>query len=228
MDYVSIAQSIAELGVLVLIAGIFLGIVIKNNKKQDEFNSKLFETVINQVKAAAGGHVLTEKEDRTAMKIDNIINSFLQSAVTDLKASRAMVARYHNGGKDMNSISFLKLSVTNESVSLGCQPVISHYQNQFRSILAYPVAEIDRAGYCTISNIEDLKEKDVGAYELLKGRNVRSVYCHQLVNATGYVVGAVLIAYNTDNAAEEDPIKVQEYISHMADRISGLMNMKEM
>jgi len=227
MDGISIAQSIAELGILVVIAGIFLWIVIKNNQKQDEFNAQLFNTVIEQMKLCAGGHVLTEEEDRVAVKIDRTINLLLQSMVSDLKASRTMVARYHNGGKDMNSISFLKFSVTNESVNLGYQPVMGDFQNQFRAMLAYPINEIDKTGSCFITDVEEIKDKDIGTYEVLKGRGLRSIYAHKITNSSGYVIGAVVVTYSIDNKNEEDQDYIKKYIIHVADQISGLMNIKE-
>lgn len=228
MDYgLSIAQSIAELGILVVIAGIFLYFTIKNNQKQDEINTKLFKTILDQLQNANQGHILTEEEDRTAVQIDKTINSYLQSAVTDLGASRAMVARYHNGGKDMNAISFLKVSVTNECVSHGCLPCIGDFQNQFRSMVGFPVYEIDRTGHCIIRDIEEIKDSDIGTYELLKARGVRSVYCHKLTNMSGYVIGALMIIYRQENKVNENPEKIDCYISHMADQISGLLNAKD-
>lgn len=226
MDGISIAQSISELGILVVIAGIFLWIVIKNNKKQDEFNAQLFKTVIDQMKLCAGGHVLTPEEDKLAISIDNTINSYLQSAVTDLGASRAFLARYHNGGKDMNSISFLKVSITNEAVNRGYKMIMSDFQNQFRAMVGYPVNQIDRTGRCIVRDLEEIKDADIGTYELLKARGVRSFYCHSVTNEAGYVVGALCILYNNDNDKQEDPDFIDRYISHMADQISGVLNIK--
>jgi len=227
MEWVDIAKAISELGILIVIAGIFLFIVIKNNKKQDDLFTKLFNNLIEQMQSISGGHVLTEKEDKVAAKIDKAIHTYLQSAVVDLGASRALIARYHNGGKDMNSISFLKVSVTNESVNHGCQPCISDFQNQFRSMVGYPISEIDRTGHCLISDIEQIKDKDIGTYELLKARGVRSAYCYKLTNLTGYVVGTVFILYRIENKTKEDPAVIDQYLSHLADKISGLFNMKE-
>lgn len=228
MEYgLSIAQSIAELGVLTVIAGIFLYISLRNNQKQEDINTKLFQTILDQLRAS-NSHVLTEEEDRVAMKIDKTINMLLQSAVTDLGASRAMVARYHNGGKDMNSISFLKFSVTNESVNIGYKPVMSDFQSQFRAMLAYPIEEIDKTGGSFISDVEDVKSKDPGTYEVLKGRGLRSFYAYKLTNASGYVIGAVVVTYTTDNKIQEKPEYVRQYVDHLGSQISGLMNAKDM
>lgn len=222
-----LARAIAELGILVVIAGIFLFFDIKARNSEQKMFDTMFKNILEQMRNCAGGHVLTEEEDKTAIKIDNAINSLIQTAVSDLKASRVMVVRYHNGGRDMNSISFLKLSVTNESVTHGCTPIISEFQNQFRSIVGHPVKDIETIGYSYVEDIEDIKDIDIGTYELLKARGARSYYAHKLTNATGYVVGAVLVTYRIENKEKEDPQKIHQYLPHLADRISGLFNAKE-
>ena len=227
MNGVSIAQSIAELGILVVIAGIFLSIVIKKDKKQDEFNEKLFNTILDQIKACSSGHVLTPEEDQIAISIDNALNSYLQTAVTDLGASRAFLARYHNGGRDMNSISFLKVSITNEAVNRGYTLIMGDFQNQFRAMVGYPVSQIDITGRCIVSNLDEIKNADIGTYELLKARKVRSFYCHKVTNSDGYVVGALCVLYNNDNKHKEDPDYIDQYISHMADQMSGVLKIKD-
>ena len=226
MEGIEIAKSISELGILIVIAGIFLWIVIKKDKKQEELTTKLFNNLIDQMKACSAGHVLTPEEDTLAISIDKAINSYLQTAVTDLGASRAFLARYHNGGKDMNSISFLKVSITNEAVNRGYQMIMSDFQNQFRAMVGYPVNLIDTTGHCLVSNLEEIKDADIGTYELLKARKVRSFYCHKVTNEAGYVVGALCILYNDNNKFKENPDNIDQYISHMADQISGVLKIK--
>lgn len=226
MDEISIAKAIADLGILVVIAGIFLWLVIKNNKKQEEFNEKLFKAILDQIKNCSGGHVLTPEEDTVAIKIDKALSSYLQTAVTDLGASRAFIARYHNGGKDMNSISFLKVSITNEAVNRGYKPIMSDFQNQFRAMVGYPINLIDTTGHCIVKNLDEIKDADIGTYELLKARQVRSFYCHKITNEDDYVVGALCILYNNDNKKEENPDNIDKYISHMAEQISAVLNLK--
>jgi len=227
MEWLEIIKAIGDVGALVVIAGLFLFISYRNSKTQNEMTQKLFDRVLEQMKICAGGHVLTEEEDKTAIKIDNAIHSLLQKAVSDLNCGRIMVVRYHNGGKDMNSVSFLKLSVTNESVNYGYTPVMSEFQNQFRSIVGYPVSQIEKTGHSYVTNLEDIKEYDIGTYELLKSRNVRSYYSQGLVNSTGYNIGAVLVLYHNNNDYKEKHEYVHQYLTHLADQISSLLNVKE-
>ena len=227
MEGISIAQSISELGILVVIAGIFLWIVIKKDKKQDEFNEKMFNMILEQMKTRSFNHVLTPEEDQVAISIDKALNSYLQTAVIDLEASRAFIARYHNGGKDMNSISFLKVSITNEAVNHGYKPIMGDFQNQFRAMVGYPVSQIDLTGHCIVKNLDEIKDADIGTYELLKARKVRSFYCHKITNDDGYVVGALCILYNNNNKTQENPNHIDQYISHMADQISGVLKIEK-
>lgn len=224
MEWLEITKAISELGILIVIAGLFLYFSYKNNKAQGEMTNEVFEELLKQMKVCAGGHVLTEEEDKTAIKIDNAIQILLQKAVGDLQCGRIMVVRYHNGGKDMNSISFLKLSVSNECVNHGYTPVMNEFQNQFRSIVGYPVSQIEKMGYSYVTNLEDIKSYDIGTYELLKSKNVRSYYAHSLTNTTGYVIGAVLVLYHNDNKFEEKKDDVHQYLTHLSDQISGLLN----
>ncbi len=226
MEWIEVLKAIGEFGALAVIAAIFLFLVVRQNKNQETMFVKLFNEMLDQMKICAGGHVLTEEEDKTAIKIDNAINLLIQNAVTDLKCSRIFVVRYHNGGKDMNSVSFLKLSVTNESVNHGCKPVMSEFQNQFRSIVGYPVNEIERTGHSYVTDIESIKTSDIGTYELLKSRGVRSYYAHSLVNSTGYVIGSVVILYRRDNTNQENQEEIDKYLMHLSDKISGLLNVK--
>ena len=226
MEWVEVLKAIGEFGALAVIAAIFLILMVRQNKNQETMFVQLFNEVLDQMKVCAGGHVLTEEEDKTAIKIDNAINLLIQNAVTDLKCSRIFVVRYHNGGKDMNSVSFLKLSVTNESVNHGCKPVMSEFQNQFRSIVGYPVNEIERTGHSYVTDIESIKTSDIGTYELLKSRGVRSYYAHSLVNSTGYVIGSVVILYRMDNTIQENQEEIDKYLMHLSDKISGLLNVK--
>jgi len=226
MEWVEVLKAIGEFGALAVIAAIFLILMVRQNKNQETMFIQLFNEVLDQMKVCAGGHVLTEEEDKTAIKIDNAINLLIQNAVTDLKCSRIFVVRYHNGGKDMNSVSFLKLSVTNESVNHGCKPVMSEFQNQFRSIVGYPVNEIERTGHSYVTDIESIKTSDIGTYELLKSRGVRSYYAHSLVNSTGYVIGSVVILYRRDNTIQENQEEIDKYLMHLSDKISGLLNVK--
>lgn len=194
----------------------------KDKNTRDEEFKQLFNAVINKET-----HILTEDEDRVAKQIDESITSYMKDIVNALQPSKCFLVRYHNGGKDMNGLSFLKLSVTNEAGARGLAPVIQEYQNQFRSSIGGVCHTIDKQGYVLISNLEEIKESDIGTYDLMAAKNTRSAYCHAITNATGYVIGFLAITYRNDNKAQEDVNRIKELLEIRANQISTLLDIRE-
>lgn len=220
---IEIAKAIAELGVLVVIAGLFLWRSIKTEKKYEENTQQMLDILLEQLKTQGNVHVLTEEEDREAIIIDKAINAHLQDAVHDLKASRVVLTRYHNGGKDMSAISFLKTSVTNEAVGRGYKSILREFQNVFRSFMSYVCDRVDENGTCNILNTDSIKEVSPGMYDLLKSHNVRSLYCHSVCNVNDYPIGIVMISYTEDNRIKEEPERVIRYNEVLANKMSALL-----
>ena len=169
------------------------------------------------------GHVLTQEEDIEAAHIDKLINEYLQQAIKETDSSRAMVIRYHNGGKDMAAISFLKMSVTNEVVNIGYKPVIQDFQNQFRSMLDIVCEQLAETGESYIPALETIKNRDVGTYEFLRNRGVRAMYCKALRNQNGYVIGFVTVTFMEDNKTEENIENIKKTLDDKAKQISALL-----
>ena len=179
MEWLEITKAIGELGILIVIAGLFLFFYYKDKNARDTEFKQLFNAVVNK-----GTHILTEDEDRLAKQIDQSITSYMKDIVNTLQPSKCFLVRYHNGGKDMNGLSFLKLSVTNEAGAGGLAPVIQEYQNQFRSSIGGICHAIDKQGYVFVPTLEEIKETDIGTYDLMTAKNTRSAYCHAITNAT--------------------------------------------
>ena len=224
MEWLEIAKSIGELGIMVIICAIFLYQNNKDRNAQNELNNTLFKTVIDKFNDTYNhGHVLTQEEDSEAAHIDKLINEYLQQSVKETEASRAMVVRYHNGGKDMAAISFLKMSVTNEVVNVGYKPVIQDFQNQFRSMLNIVCAQLAETGKSYIPTLDTIKNKDVGTYEFLKNRGVRAMYCKALRNQNNYVIGFVTVTFMEDNKIEENMEDIEKTLDDKAKQISALL-----
>lgn len=222
MEWLEITKAIGELGILIVIAGLFLFFYYKDKTARDEEFKQLFNALIDKEP-----HVLTEKEDRLARQIDKSITAELQEITNTLQPTRTLLVRYHNGGKDMNGLSFLKLSVTNECVNIGVRPVINEYQGQFRSSINEVCSEIDRVGYMNIPNREIIKNKDRGTYDLMVAKNTRSSYSYALRNNTGYIIGFISLIYYEDNLVKENPEQIKEIMSKKATEISTLLSVKE-
>jgi len=228
MEWLDLAKAIAELGILVVIAAVFIVIMTKQNKDASEKSQELFDFAMGKLREQSNPHVLTEEEDSLATKIDKSINSYLQSVVQELGPNRAVVARYHNGGRDMSGISFLKLSITNEQVSPDTPPVIGDFQAQFRSVATYICDELEKNGYCYVDDLETIKNKDSGTYELLKMRDGQACYARALKSRSGYVIGAIMVTYTSKSIDRRPDIeKIDKVLSEKSREISALLNFKE-
>ena len=222
MEWLEFVKAIGELGVLVVIAGLFLFFYYKDKKQRDEQFKILFEKLLNKEPT----HVLTEEEDRMAKQIDESINARLQNIVNTLRPSRVFLIRYHNGGKGIDGIPFLKFSVTNECTPRGVRPVMTEYQNQFRSSIYGVCNELDKKGRFYMTSPEDIKN-DEGSYALMLEKGYRSIYCKTIVNATGYTTGFVAILYKDENNIKENVNQITKILDDETTSISALLTVKE-
>lgn len=238
MDIIEFSKAILEVGIMVIICAVFLFQNNKDRKDQEEKNNKIFNAILEQYESVFsriienqnnGIHVLTEKEDRRALEIDRAIDDYLKQMVINTKATRAFVVRYHNGGRDMASVPFLKSSITNEMTNAGVKPIMGEFQNQFRSIMAGVCDEIDRKGYSYITPNEKSDLIDSATVELLKERGVKNMYCRALRNQNDYIIGFVAVTFMVDNKEIPNESIIHESLIDKSKKISALLclNKKE-
>lgn len=235
MSWLEVVRAVADVGVMVVICAVFIVRSNKDRQEQANQNKILFDTMMNHftdlfdkmTSTQQTPHVLTEDEDKTALEIDKVINTYLQNIVVDTGANRAMVTRYHNGGRDMAAVPFLKMSVTNEIVNVGNKPYISQLQNQFRSMLMMVRDSLDAEGECYITDAKGIKNDDVGTYEFLRAYGIRSAYFKALKNQNGYVIGFIVVFFNETNSCHENQEKIDHILQDKANQISALLCIKE-
>lgn len=232
MEWMEIVKAITELGIMAVICGIFLWQNNKDRKNHSSESSKLFETLLQQYEQTfnkmlnslnLGGHVLTEEEDREALQIDRAIDDYLKQMIINTKATRAFVVRYHNGGRDMAAVPFLKCSITNEITNAGVKPIMSEFQNQFRSIMAGVCDEIDRKGYSYITQTERSELIDPATIELMKDRGIREMYCRALRNSNNYIIGLIAVTFMTDNQEKPNEEIIDLCLKDKSQKISALL-----
>lgn len=232
MGWIDVGKAILELGIMVVICAIFIVQNIKAKKDQEASNEKLFELMIKQYESTfkklidnfnPNGHVLTEHEDRRALEIDRAIDDYLKQMIINTKATRSFVVRYHNGGRDMAAVPFLKCSITNEMTNVGVRPVMSEFQNQFRSIMAGVCEEIDRKGYSYITPEEKSELIDPATVELMKDRGIKSMYCRALRNSNNYIIGFVAVTFMIDNPEKPNEDIVHRCLIDKSQKISALL-----
>ena len=232
MGWIDVGKAILELGIMVVICAIFIVQNIKARKDQEASNEKLFELMIKQYESTfkklidnfnPNGHVLTEHEDRRALEIDRAIDDYLKQMIINTKATRSFVVRYHNGGRDMAAVPFLKCSITNEMTNAGVKPIMGEFQNQFRSIMAGVCKEIDRKGYSYITPEERSELIDPATIELMKDRGIKSMYCRALRNSNNYIIGFVAVTFMVDNPEEPNEDLISRSLRDKSQKISALL-----
>ena len=232
MEWMEIVKAITELGIMAVICGIFLWQNNKDRKNHSSENSKLFETLLQQYEQTFNkmlnsfnpdGHVLTEEEDRKALEIDRAIDDYLKQMIINTKATRSFVVRYHNGGKDMAAIPFLKCSITNEMTNAGVKPIMGEFQNQFRSIMAGVCEEIDRKGYSYITPDKKSELIDPATVELMKDRGIKYMYCRALRNQNNYIIGLVAVTFMIDNQEKPNEEIIDLCLKDKSQKISALL-----
>ena len=238
MDIIEFSKAILEVGIMVIICAVFLFQNNKDRKDQEEKNNKIFNAILEQYESvfsriienqSSGMHVLTEKEERRALEIDRAIDDYLKQMVINTKATRAFVVRYHNGGRDMASVPFLKCSITNEMTNAGVKPIMSEFQNQFRSIMAGVCEEIDRKGYSYITPNEKSELIDPATVELMKDRGIKNMYCRALRNQNDYIIGFIAVTFMVDNKEIPNESIIHECLIDKSKKVSALLclNKKE-
>ena len=178
----------------------------ERRKRTDEFH-KNYNSIVQDIVQGVSIKHLTPAEGKNIAQIEKQINDIINVILKDTKASRVCIVKYHNGNKDMMGKSFLKMSMTNEAVSIGVAPMMGEFKDLFRSLLAYWCHEIETKKYCVIEDTENLKDVDVTMYQYLSVRNIEAKYGTALRDNDGYVVGFICIEYLDKKDFNLDNIK---------------------
>lgn len=195
----------------------------KNREKEYAAMNKKYNQMIQDIISGVTCHHLTPEESKNIAQAEKQINDIVKIILNETNASRVCIVKYHNGNKDMNGVSFLKMSMTNEAINIGVAPLMPDFQGHFRSLLAYWCHEIDTKGYCIISNTEDLIDVDITLYEYLKTRNIESKYGIALRNINGDVIGFLCIEYLDKDDFSTD--KIEKSLQNNYQRIEALLSL---
>jgi len=104
------------------------------------------------------------------------VNELLKELLHSLEGDRVYITLYHNGGTFTNGIPFIKATIIFEAVSLGTLPYISYYQQLPISMYACYNKSILSKSLMKITDIEKFQLEDVSTYEMLKNKQVKSIY----------------------------------------------------
>ncbi len=134
-----------------------------------------------------------------------------------------MFVKYHNNEYDLNGISTIKMSATNESVSSNTTPIMHSFKNQHRSFFSWWCSEIRKKGECFVEDIESIKEHDPGYYGFLNNRAVKAIYGKAIENGKNEIVGFIIIEYLDKPAVTEE--KIRDCLNDKSKKISNLLTL---
>lgn len=248
VPFETLVKTYLEIGILGLTAIIFLFIAIivikkfiKGVDKKDEkiakkdeqivevyekllnYQKELFNTMTDNIIKGVTVHTPSCKENKKLTEVHHQLDLVLQDILLDTKATRVCIIQYHNGGRGINKQSFLKMSITNEKMSLGEQPLMPAFKDQFRSVLSYIVNTLEHQNTLYIEDLETLKELDYGSYDFYKIRNIKQVFFRAIHNASGMVIGFIQICYGHKNTHKGDSKVINEELNTKYDAIERLL-----
>lgn len=160
-------------------------------KKQNEEYQKQQSEMITQIINGVTNHVPSAEDNSRLTKITEEVDIVLSEILKETGADRVNLVQYHNGGRGINKQAFLKMSMTNEQVKFGVKAFMSESKDQFRSVLAYFVRELNDNNECYISNIEDLKNIDNSMYDYMRGKGIESKFGIAIRNRENTVIAFV-------------------------------------
>lgn len=180
-----------------------IDVISDQNKIFQEQQAKNMDLMMQKIIDGVVTHTITPEENKKLAEVTSEIDNILLDIIRETGASRACLVQYHNGGRGINKQSFLKMSMTNEQVQLGVQPIIGSFKDIFRSTLAYFVKELDNTGRCYINNSDELKDKDISMYEFLSNRGVQAKYGLAIRNKEKSMnIGFICIEFNNKNCVD--------------------------
>lgn len=189
---------------------------------QAENERKMNQDLIRQIIDGVNNHSMTQTENDKLTNINREVDVILEDILKETNASRACLVQYHNGGRGINRQAFLKMSMTNEKTASRVKSVMSICKDQFRSALGYFVNELSDTGHCCIFDIENIKDKDVGMYELMLTRGIEAKCGYAIHNTNGMVIGYIGVEFENKVDAVQEKVRTS-FMEHYRE-IERLLN----
>ena len=190
----------------------------ENLTKEREMNKELIKQIIDGV----NNHSMTQAENDKLTDINKKIDIILQDILNETNASRASLVQYHNGGRGINKQAFLKMSMTNEKTKSDVKSIMTQCKDQFRSALGYFVNEIADTKHCCIFDVEEMKSKDVGMYELMTTRGIEAKCGYGIENQDGMIIAYICVEFEHKEDAVRE--KVQKAFMEHHIEVKRLLN----
>ena len=225
MGFGEIVKAIVDYGIYPVLMAAMLWVILAAQKRQDQAADKqeerltiLIESGVKLALKEAKKH--NEAEEAENRRVNTYIRTQLDAVVAENGASRAFCVAYHNGGTYLNARNFAKCSIVAESVDNQTRALMLDYQNVQRALFIGLDNELATTGEFYLDNIETIKERVPGCYQLLKQWGTDSIYFKALVdNTSNMVLGFIAAEFNSGRPKDLEALKL--CLSKKAQRISG-------
>lgn len=181
--------------------------VIEQNQQNQLLLQQQLQELTKHIINGVTTHTISAEENTTLSEKESEINACLKKTQQKTNASRVALIRFHNGGRDMNGLSFLKMSMTNECPGPGFTGIMPDFQNLFRSFFSYWCECLIKEGKCYINDIEELKDKDTTMYEYFLSRNVQAIYGIAIKNNENSIIGYIAIEFIDKNKVDIEQVE---------------------
>ena len=167
------------------------------------------------------------QEDSLSVKVERgkelagKIKRYIQTMLGEYRADRVYIFQYHNGGRGVGGIDFIKVSCTYETVTIGTRPQQRWLQAMPITLVWAFVRLIDAGVGVVCPCIEHcFRETDASTYETLRAQGIKSVYCVGLFSDSREPIGFVGIDYCSAKRelTKDELVKLQIH----AERISAM------
>jgi hypothetical protein len=168
-----------------------------------------------------------KKEESLSVKVEKgkdlagKMQRYIQSMLGEFRSDRVYIFQYHNGGRGVGGIDFIKVSCTYETVTLGTRPQQKWLQQMPITLLWAFVRLIDAGVGVVCPCIEEcFSETDASTYETLRIQGIKSCYCVGLYSDSREPIGFVGVDYCASKRTwtKEELTKLQIH----AERLSAM------
>lgn len=195
---------------------------IETNEKNLEREREMNRELIKQILDGVNNHSMSKAENDKLTDINKNVDIILKDVLKETNASRACLVQYHNGGRGINKQAFLKMSMTNEQTAENVKSIMNICKDQFRSALGYFINELAETGHCCIFDIDEIKVKDVGMYELMMSRGIEAKCGFAIHNTDGMVIGYLGVEFENKQDAVQEKVRTS-FMEHFRE-VERLLN----
>lgn len=152
--------------------------------------------VLGRALAQSTGELAKAKDALPAVelfvKVAAEIDQNLAHVVRDCSVDKAALIQFHNGGRNVNGVPFLKASMTNEIVNPGVWTSMGYMRDLPVSVFAFWVEELATKSELHLTVDDRLRAEDRGVYAMLAEAGARYAYAVPVRSTSGAYVGFVL------------------------------------